>query len=236
MENAVERRERFVLAALEAGGDPGEALAQARAMEDFIINGIEARRLLPPPRDPASAEAAADPPAETQGAKTKAAVPPPAAPRKRGRSNSWVPEKIAEFTEMWRADADILQIAAKFNLTEAMTYKRANKLGLGRRRPHGGERTTAPAPACRSRAARIPDTSGLPATAPAAGPEATSIDGVLHFLMSRDHHIARDPDSKKRPRWQVDGLRGRGLTAGELLAFANKERRRIGQRDLIYGL
>jgi len=233
MTEAVERRERFLRVCVEAGATPDKALAQARAMEEFIINGIVAPLMLaPPPQEPAGsadkkATAALPPSAEAGSAKAKDAAPP-APPRKARHGKAWTPGKVAEFERMWQADAGISEIAAKFNLTKAAAYERARILGLGRRRPPGGRRAAAPV--------TTPATSDLPSAARPAGAGPVSIEGVIRFLQSCDMHIEKDPNSVKMPRWLVDGLRDEALTADELLIYANKERRRIGMSELIYGL
>lgn len=260
--DAIERRERFLLAALEAGGDPVGALEHARAMEGFIVNGLEAQRLLAPPRKPAPAEAEDDGPAKPTPPKpaTKIEPPPakggnaarPAGPRKAERGKAWPLEKMAEFKRMWEANADISEITAKFNVCEGTAYQRARKLGLGRRRPPGGERTATPAPTPepdrpdappaaatpappRPSPTPLPDTSGLPAASRLPRPEYTSIEGVIRFLQSRDIHLEK-ANSGKTPRWMVEGRRDQALNADELISYANQERRRMEMPLLVYGL
>lgn len=414
MTDATERRERFLSACLETGAPADKALAQALAMEHFVVNGIVAPLMLMPPEPepagPVHEPLAADPSSapEAGSAKTEDAPPPRQSPYKkdgrgtrwtaeriaefkemwladvdisdigakfnltklsaytRGKAlglkrrrrwgakgaitsapaakapsqkiahrKAWTPAKLADFKEMWQADADVLEIALEFNVSKPSVYQRAKKMGLERRRAPGKRRTATPAqapapdrpdappavatPATPQRgrpttwadekvarfkelwesgvraewiaekletskgavysransmglsrrspggtsplpwASRepdsepepdapvkaepaappcppLPDTSGLPRAPRPNGPEQTDIEGVMRFLMSRDIHVEKDANSIKRPRWLVEGRRDQALTATELISYANRERRRIGQPQLVYGL
>jgi len=215
---AIERRERFLRVCLKAGAPPDKALAQALAMEDFVVKGTVAPLMLAPP-DPR---------------------------QKSGQQKTWTPEKVAEFKQMWAADANISDIAAKFNLTKQSAYQRARELGLGRRRPlgnwgRGRKANSAEAAATVAKATPasrppMPDTSDLPPAAQPGVPEETNIEGVMRFLQSRDVHLRKDPNSNRPLRWLVEGRRDRALNAEELLSYANREKRLIGQPELVYGL
>lgn len=324
---AVERRERFLRVCLEAGAPPDKALAQALAMEDFVVKGTVAPLMLMPPEPepagPVHEPLAADPSSapEADPAKTEDAPPPRQSPYKkdgrgtrwtaeriaefkemwladvgisdigakfnltklsaysRGKAlglkrrrrwgvkgapttaapaprqkiahrKAWTPAKLADFKEMWQADAGVLEIAAKFDLSKPSVYQRAQKMGLGRRRLQGGTRTatTAPAPdrpdapaaeatpaPPRPSPTPLPDTSDLPAAQGPGGPEYTDIEGVIRFLQSRDIHLEK-ANIGKTPRWMVEGRRDQALNADELISYANNERRRIGKPALVYGL
>lgn len=181
MPEATDRRERFVLACLKAGAAPDKALAQARAMEEFVVAGTVAPLMLAPPPEPASepepkppvdktepvsdsvasagAQPAPKPEPAPEPAKPAHTAPPVKRPRG-GNGRGLLPTgKVAEFSAMWKESVSTEKMAVHFGMNRSTVYLWARRLKLGRRiikrghkfAPAGGKARRAEAAAPASR-------------------------------------------------------------------------------------
>ncbi|MCZ6861861.1 MAG: hypothetical protein O7I42_16560 [Alphaproteobacteria bacterium] len=191
-----ERRRDLLQRALEACSDPEQALAMAVRMEHFIIDGQISRE---------KAREAVQPEAQL----------PSEEPRKTCNRSRWTDADDAHLRQLWQDDLSVEAIAGELQRTLASIYARVRILDLSSNKngaKNGARKEKLPDPGKHSSAADSKGTNGF---------EAVGIDGVVHFLRTRDFTVVPTEDD----RYELDGRKI--LTAQELFDRANNVRAQL---------
>ncbi|MCZ6862425.1 MAG: hypothetical protein O7I42_19490 [Alphaproteobacteria bacterium] len=193
-----ERRRDLLQRAFEAYSDPEQALVMALRMEHFIIDGETSRE------EPQEAPQPVVPPSSEQ-------------PRKLCKRSRWTAADDDRLRQLWQKDLPVEAIAQEVQRTPASIYGRLRILDLSPGKQDRGKE---------KRKVDLPDSDKRPPatdTKVVNGFDDVGIEGVVHFLRTRDYTVVPTADH----RYDLDGRKI--LTAQELFERANKVRAQLGR-------